>query len=91
MLNLAQSDKQIKGRVTIDMIQEFENDEGEEYNPVQINEDEENKMSEEMHHKKKNRKKAKMALLSCCGLGWIIFLYFLIDHFIQSLRKYICL
>ena len=53
MLNLAQSDKQIKGRVTIDMIQEFENDEGEEYNPVQINEDEEIKMSEEKHHKKK--------------------------------------
>ena len=62
--NLAQSDKQVRGRVTIDMIQEFSKDNEEEYNPVLNNDDEENKIPEEVNPKKKNKKKSKMAMLS---------------------------
>lgn len=92
--NLASSERGIKGRVTIDMLED------EPYAPVKNDNSKQNFMDEEApHHKEENKEKdqenkkevQRKSMVLCCTSVAFMVVFFLIDHIFQALRKFLIL
>lgn len=85
-INLANSEKGYKGRITINEI-----DEPEPYEPYDPSRD--NNFQVEFPEPTPARangnanRSTRNAALICCGYTWFMVVYFLIDHVIQLFRK----